>query len=288
MTGMAALEAMIPVLVPVYVVVATGYFWARFGQPFEAPLVDALVHVVGLPCLILFTLARAELPLAELGVVLAAALIAFACFALLGGAALRLARLPEFPGRALVSLPMAGGIALPLAALGFGAKGLAYALVFMTVGAAANAALARARQAAAVPAILALAVAAALSGGGVALPGWAVNTARLLGGFVVAMQLISIGVTLARLRPAALPAGGALAVLRLGVGLGVGLGLAFGLGLDGAARAVVIVQCAMPVALAPLLPTTAEGAAPEPIASAFVVSTLLSLSTLPLLYLLAS
>jgi hypothetical protein len=74
-----------------------------------------------------------------------------------------------------------------------------------------------------------------------------------------------------------------LALLRLGLGLAVGAGVAEAFGLEGVARGVLILDCTMPVAVLNYLLAERYQRSPADVANLVVVSTLLSLVTLPLI-----
>ena len=131
--------------------------------------------------------------------------------------------------------------------------------------------------------IYAVALALALRALGLEPPRWAANTARLLGDCAVPLMLLSLGVTLAGLRPGGLGRAAAMSAVRIGLGFAVGLLVARVLGLEGASRGVVVLESAMPVAVFNYLWAVRYGNAPEEVAGMVLGSTVLSFLTLPLL-----
>jgi predicted permease len=140
------------------------------------------------------------------------------------------------------------------------------------------------------PLTLASLVAVAVIAGGWRVPGWLLNTTELLGGFAVPLMLLSLGMAIGELRITRLGRTTAIALLRLGLGCVTGLALAAWLGFEGAARGVLVLQCSMPIAVFNYLLAQRYGRAPDEVAGAIVISTLLSLLLLPALlaYLLAT
>jgi len=67
------------------------------------------------------------------------------------------------------------------------------------------------------------------------------------------------------------------------MGFAVGVGVAHGLGLEGVARGVVIVECAMPAAVFSYLFAHSYNRRPAEVAGVVVISTALSFATLPAL-----
>lgn len=180
---------------------------------------------------------------------------------------------------------------LPVCLFAFGDEGLALALVFFafgaigtfTVGATiASGSLSYGRIARS-PVFYAVVVAVALELAGIDLPRWAFNTADLLGGIVIPMQLVALGLALSRLRVTSLGRSVALAMLRLVAGGLVGWAVAEAFALGPVASAVVILQSAMPVAVSSYLFAQMYNREPEEVAGMVLVSTLLSFATLPIL-----
>lgn len=119
------------------------------------------------------------------------------------------------------------------------------------------------------------------------LPGWINNTLQVLGGIAIPLMLIALGVSLASLEARSLKDGAIVAVLRLAAGVGVGLGVAELMELEGAARGVVIIQAAMPVAVFNYLFAATYDERPGAVAGSVLISTAISFATLPFLLLLA-
>jgi len=97
----------------------------------------------------------------------------------------------------------------------------------------------------------------------------------------VPLMQFTLGVSIASLALDKLPRALYVSVLRLGMGLGVGVAVADWFSLEGVARGVMIVDCAMPVAVVNSLFAERFGRHPSEVASTVVLSTLLSFLTLP-------
>lgn len=282
------------VTAPVFICAGIGVMWTRLGMAFDNEVVTSLVYNIGAPCLILATFAKVELAPAALAEVAAASFAAYACFAAIGLAALRLARLSPASYLPSLMFPLTGSMGLPVCLFAFGAEGLAFALVFFvlgtvgtfTIGVAIAAGRLSLTTLARTPAIYAVALAVGLEVWGLELPRWALNTTDLLGKLVIPTQLIALGVALARLRVASVGRSAALACLRLGMGVAVGWALAEAFGLTGVARAVIVLQSAMPVAVSNYLFAQMYRREPEEVAGMVLISTVISFATLPLLLLL--
>ena len=88
---------------------------------------------------------------------------------------------------------------------------------------------------------------------------------------------------MARLELGHIPRTLSLSIFRLALGVAVGAGVAEWLDLAPVARGVLILDCAMPVAVFNYMMAERYGRSPAEVAGTVVISTLLALGTLPLL-----
>ena len=285
---------LVPVLVPVFLAVAVGFGWARFRLPFDRDFVTRIVTLVGTPCLAFSAITQFDGDLLALGEIALAAAIAIALFAVVGALVLRLVGQPVAGLLPSLMLPNAGNMGLPVCLFAFGPDGLGLAFGFaavviighFTVGVMLAAGRVDWRELAATPVIWSLVAAVLFQVFDQDVPAWLANTAQLLGGLTIPLMLLSLGVSLASLRIRLLRLSLGLGLLRLGMGAGVGLILGTVLGLDPMAAGVVALQAAMPTAVYNYLMAARYGGPADAVAGTVVVSTILSLCTLPPLILL--
>ena len=285
---------LIPVLVPVFLAIAVGFGWARFRFPFDREFVTRIVTLVGTPCLAFSAITRFDGDLLALGEIALAAAMAIAAFAAIGAVALRLAGQPVTGLLPSLILPNAGNMGLPVCLFAFGPAGLSLGFGFaavviaghFTIGVMLAAGRVDWRELARTPVIWALAAAVLFLALDQPVPAWLANTADLLGGLTIPLMLLSLGVSLASLEVRLLGLSLGLGLLRLGMGAGVGLTLGSVLGLDPVAAGVVALQSAMPTAVYNYLLAARYGGPADAVAGTVVVSTVLSLITLPPLILL--
>src|SRR5262249_48763408 len=114
-------------------------------------------------------------------------------------------------------------------------------------------------------------------------PAWFANTISLIGGLTIPVMLMMLGGTLARLQVATLSRAIVLSALRIGAGAVVGAIVASLFGLPATARAVLILQCAMPVAVYCYLYAERWQCDPEEVAGLVFLSTVASVITVPAL-----
>tara|TARA_R110002072_G_scaffold105447_13_gene230469 strand:+ start:1045 stop:1926 length:882 start_codon:yes stop_codon:yes gene_type:complete len=282
------------IVVPVFICVAFGVLWAKVGTPFDTGLITSLVYNIGVPSLILATFQKVTLDAAAMAEIALASLACYAAFTFLGFLLLRAMRLETVAYLPALMFPLTGSMGLPVAYFAFGDQGLALAIVYFTFGTIGSftigAAIAEgkftSRGILRIPVLYAVAIAVAMQLTGLRLPAWIFNTVDLLGGIVIPAQLVALGFSLLQLRIGGLARSATLGVFRLAMGIAVGFAIAGIFGLDGAARAIVILQSAMPVAVSSYLFAQKFNRRPEEVAGMVVVSTAVSFVTLPFLLLL--
>lgn len=279
------------IMAPVLIVAGIGYGWARSGQAYPTEFVTRLVLNVSTPCLVLSSLSRAEIDLQVFGQVALACVIITLLMAVVGWV---LSRSIKADPKVLVPaymFPNTGNMGLPIALYAFGEPGLALAVGFFvvlsvghfSVGMMLSGAAESWRRLLLNPVILSLCVALVVMVLDLALPRWADNTITLLGSLSIPMMLLTLGVSLASIRPKQLGKGMALGGLRMLCGAAVGWMVALQLGLPPAAQAVVVLQSAMPVAVFNYLFAVKANRSPETVASLVICSTVLSFVFIPLL-----
>jgi predicted permease len=122
-------------------------------------------------------------------------------------------------------------------------------------------------------------------GTGTKPPEWALNTTGLIGGAAIPLNILALGVALARLNITSLKNSVYVSMLRLGTGFTSAFVVTGLLDLDPVTRGVVILQSTGPAALFSYLWAQLYNNSAEQVAGVIMISTLLSLATLPLLLL---
>lgn len=279
------------IIAPLFVIAGIGFIWGRSSQPFDTNMIGTLTVNFGVPCLIFSTMTTLKVSLAAFGTIAGAFTVAVIINALIAAIVLRLMRLDVagyLPGTVF---PNNGNMGLPLCLFAFGDEGLALGISIFVISSLGNFTLGMAvvsgkmspKEIAKTPAIWVTLAALLFLLGDIEPPGWLANTTKIIGGMSIPLMLIALGVSLSRLRVEAAGRSLILAVMRLGLGFGIGVLLAWLFGLEGAARGVLILQCAMPAAVINyIIAVRFERCAVE-VAGLVVASTLISFATLPLL-----
>jgi predicted permease len=281
------------VMSPVFLIAALGYGWALAKLPIDSAFITTFMINVATPCLVFSTLAQMRLEGGELAAMSLASAACMALTAIIAAPLLLALRLPLRVYLPALIFPNAGNMGIPLCLFAFGEPGLGLAVVFFAILAVAQLnlgpAIAAGRtdllQMLRTPLIHAVALALLLQALAISLPRWVANTTTLLGNCAVPLMLVSLGVSLARLRVAGIGRGLAMSVLRLGLGFCVGLMIVWGMDLEGTIRGVVLLESSMPVAVFNYLWAVRYGNAPEEVAGMVLGSTALSFLSLPFLLL---
>lgn len=279
------------ILAPIFTCVLIGFFWSKKGLSYDTDLITSLVTYLGTPCLIFYSLSSVQLlPNTLLNIGLAA-LLANIAFIIIGALVLALFKLPHRVYLQSLSWPNVGNIGLPLCLFAFGEEGLALGVTFfaiyvvfqMTVGVAFVSGTFSPMALFKLPIVPATIVAAFFLFTDFQTPAPLYNTTKLIGDFTIPLMLLTLGVSLARLKVKHLKTAFFLSALRLGMGLGVGVVLVYAMNLSGPSAGVVILQCSMPVAVFCYLFAQVYDQQPEEVAGIVVVSTILGFFFLPVI-----
>ncbi len=279
------------ILLPVFIVAGVGFLWCKFKMPMDRDSVTRLVMNVATPCLVLDSVSKLTLPVAELVTMLVGAVALLIGSALGGAIILRLFRLPRHSFLPALTFGNAGNMGLPLCLFAFGEQGLGLAVAVYLVAVVTQFTLAPAlqdrqpplRTLLTTPVVYGATVGVALLATGTRLPGWLDTTVGLLGDIAIPLSLLILGYCLAELRIKRAPLAVGLGLSRLLLGFGVALAVSHLLGLTGIARGVLVLQGGMPTAVFSYLLSARYDRDPEDVAGIVLVSTLISAASLPFL-----
>lgn len=278
-------------IAPIFLCAAIGYTWARLNIPFEQEFLSKLVLNIGVPALVISTLARVSIAPAQLLQILGAATLVLGSTLLLAWLLCRSLQLPARTYLGPLSFPNTMNMGLPISFFAFGEHGLAVSLgiylivslVHFSVGVALVSGESSITRALKSPVILSGLAAAALVMTNTHLPLWMDRSLSLLGSFVIPVMLITLGVSLSQLHIGDARRSVLLGALRLTVGFCIGLGVAELLDLEGAVRGVVIIQSSMPAAVFNYILAVNYVRSPQAVAGIVVSSTVMSFVSLPFL-----
>ncbi|MDE0061042.1 MAG: AEC family transporter [Defluviicoccus sp.] len=283
------LAEILSVVAPLFVCAGIGFVWGRLEKPFDAEMMTGLALHLGVPCLVFSTLTRLEIDPVAFGEMAGAYTLALVLFMALAAALTRLLRLEARAFIPALTFRNSGNLGLPVCLFAFGEAGLAYGIGCFVIAALSGLTVGRGIYAGSTvfealfrnPIVYAIAVSLAFMIGGIEPPAWLANTVQIVSGMAIPLMVVSLGVALSKIRVVGIGRAAALSALELGVGFAVGVALADLFGLAGVARGVLILQCAMPVAVHNYVFAQVYRRSPETVAGMVVMSSLLACFTLP-------
>jgi predicted permease len=277
------------VIIPVFFIVAVGYFYARRVRPDLAGFNRIVLDVMS-PLVVYTALAGKEFRLADHALLLAGGAALILLTGLLASAVARATRTDP---RSLVPVVMftnCGNMGLPLAMLAFGPGGFGAAvalfsntnLIHFSLGARITSAHAGTRELLLSPLMLASALGFASAASGLRPPEVLFTGMKMLGEAMLPLMLFALGARLTQLRREDVPRGLLGAFARPLVGLAVGVPLAALLGLQGVARAQLILFASLPPAVMQFLLAERYRQEPERVAAMILLGNALAVVFVPL------
>jgi hypothetical protein len=282
---------LLSVVAPVLVIALVGLVWARSGAHFDEVSISRLVLNVGIPCLVFRSLTSLDVPPVELARMAGLAAAVMSMFAVGGLAVLKAMKLPAHTYLGPLVFANSGNIGLPICLFAFGDAGLALGMAYFAVSSTCHVVLGGPLFAGSFslrpffrsPLTWAVVVTVGVVASGVTVPMWIARTTTLLGDIAIPLMLLTLGVSLSKMHPESLGRSIILSFVRLGLGVSAGLLLTTLLGVDGLTRKVLVLQASMPVGVLNYLFAHRYGRSPEQVASLVLVSTLLSVMSIPAL-----
>jgi predicted permease len=275
---------------PVFLLAAVGFIWVKLGFEYRVQFVTRLAMTLSVPCLIFVALMETKVDAGaltdvSLAAVVAYALVTAAFFLLVTGA-----RLPRPTYLSPLIFGNTGNLGLPLALFAFGQEGLGFAVVIFAIMAVWSFTFgiwivtgggnpARVLKE---PMVTATLLGALFLWQGWETPTFLTNTLRLTGQMAIPLMLVTLGVAVARLHPARLGQAFWLAAAKVALCVAIGWGVGRWFDLAPVPFAVLVLQLSTPVAVTSYLIAEKYAADSDAVAGLVVVSTLLSVVTLPL------
>ena len=276
---------------PVFLLAAVGYAWVKLGFEYRVEFVTRLAMTLSVPCLIFVALLKTEIEPDALAALSLASLVAYVLVAIAFFFIVTLWKLDTATYLAPLIFGNTGNLGLPLALFAFGEVGLGYAVIVFAVMAIISFTLGvwLVSGSGSPAKVIKEPLVAATVLGAIFLwqdwrpPEFLFNSLDLIGQMAIPMMLITLGVAIARLEIRAVGQAIVLSVLKVVICVICAWGVSLWFALDPVAAAVLIVQVATPVAVTSYLLAEKYGADAQPVAGLVVVSTLLSVVTLPLI-----
>ena len=276
------------VIIPVFLIVAIGYGYARRHRP-DLSTFNRIALDVLAPVLVYSALAAKDFQLADHVLLLIGGTVLILGSGLL---AWPLARAFGVQPRTLVPVVMfnnCGNMGLPLALLAFGQAhfGAAVALFSVSnlfhfsIGARITSASARTRDLLTSPLMIGTALGFASALTDVRPPDVLLAGMKLLGDALLPMMLFALGVRLTSLTRNGLALGLLGALARPLLGLAIGIPLAWALGLEGAARGQLLLFAALPPAVMQFMLAERYRQEPDKVAAMIMLGNALAVVFVP-------
>ena len=252
--------------------------------------VTRLAMTLATPCLIFTALMKTEIDRAALADLLFAAIMAYGALTLVFWGLTAVLGLERRTYLSPLIFGNTGNLGLPLALFAFGQAGLGYAVVVFAVAgiwgftfgvwlvSQGGSPLRVLKE----PLVAGTLLGALFLWQGWQTPPWLTNSLELIGQMAIPLMLITLGVAVARLSPGRLGQAIWLSALRVVICLCIGVVVGQFFALESVAMAVLILQLSTPVAVTTYMLAAKYGADGEAVAGMVIVSTLLSIVTLPL------
>ncbi|NIZ61880.1 transporter [Sedimentitalea sp. CY04] len=279
------------IVAPVFILAATGFGWIKFGFEYRIQFVTRLAMTLAVPCLIFTALMKTDLDKSTLSTFLMASIAGYGVIAVVALGLVRFAGLNQRTYLAPLIFGNTGNLGLPLSLFAFGEAGLGYGVVVLAVtsilsftfGIYLVAGKGAGSKVLKEPIVWATLLGALFLWQDWQTPRFLTNALDLIGQMAIPMMLITLGVAVARLTPGKISwaIGVSLAKLLVCIAVGWGIGLLFAL--DHVAFGVLVLQLSTPVAVTAYLLAEKFEADSEAVAGMVMVSTLMSVVSLPLL-----
>jgi predicted permease len=279
------------IVAPVFILALVGFTWVKLGFEYRVEFVTRLAMTLAAPCLMFTALMKTEIEPTSLTALSIASLVTYASVTLVFAIGLKIIGLEQRTYLVALVFGNTGNLGLPLALFAFGPEGLSYALVVFAVMAvlsftfgiwvvSGGGSIVRALKE---PIVGATLLGALFLWQGWQTPMFLTNALELIGQMLIPLMLITLGVAVARLAPGRIGQAIFLSTIKIVVCSAIAFGIAHIFGLNDVARAVLVVQIATPVAVTSYLLAEKYGGDADAVAGLVVVSTTMSVATLPLL-----
>lgn len=276
---------------PVFLLAAVGFAWVKLGFEYRVAFVTRLAMTLSVPCLIFVALMKTQVDPSALADLSMASFVAYFAVGIASFVVVALFRLDRQTYLAPLIFGNTGNLGLPLALFAFGQTGLEYAVVVFavmailsfTIGIWMVAGAGSFTRVLKEPLVAATLLGALFLWQGWQTPVFLTNTLELVGQMAIPIMLITLGVAVARLEIRRVGLAVVLAILKVVICAGAAYLASRWFALPPIAAAVLIVQVATPVAVTSYMLAEKYGADAQTVAGLVVVSTLLSVITLPLI-----
>jgi predicted permease len=267
-----------------------GFVWVKRGNEYRVAFVTQLAMTLSVPCLIFVALMKADIDHEVMTVTFLAACVAYLAVTVVFTIVVKVMGLNVRTYLAPLIFGNTGNLGLPLALFAFGEIGLSYAIIIFAVMAIYSFSFGiwlvsgggSVMKIIKEPLVTATLLGALFLYQGWQTPLWLTNTLELIGQMAIPLMLITLGVALARLKADSFGRAFGLSIFKAVVCVGLAWVTGMYFELNPIALAVLVMQVSTPVAVTSYLLAEKYGADAGEVAGLVVVSTLLSVITIPI------
>ncbi|UWQ91717.1 AEC family transporter [Rhodobacteraceae bacterium M382] len=279
------------IVAPVFLLAGIGFTWVKLGFEYRLQFVTRLAMTLAVPCLIFVALMQTEIDRAALGRFALAGLAGYGALTVVFIVIVRILRLERRTFLSPLIFGNTGNLGVPLCLFAFGTEGLGYAIVMLALSAVYSftygiylvAGRGSALKIVKEPMVWATLAGAVFLWQGWETPKFLTNTMDLIGQMAIPLMLLTLGVAVARLTPSKIIQAFWLSAMKVVVCALIGWGVGWIFDLGPTAMGVLVLELATPVAVTSYLLAEKYGADAESVAGMVVVSTLMSVASLPVL-----
>ena len=288
---MSTFIIVIQIVAPVFLLAAVGFSWVRLGYEYSVTFITRLAMTLSVPCLIFVALMDAKIDATLLEATFWSSVVAYLLVTVVIFAVVKLGRLEPSTYLHPLIFGNTGNLGLPLALFAFGEEGLSLAVIIFAVMAVYSFSLGiwmvsgkgSGSKVLKEPIVYGSLLGALFLYNGWHTPVWLTNTLQLAGQMAIPLMLITLGVALARINARRFVRPLLLSLIKVVACTAIAVAVGLYFELNRVALAVLIVQLATPVAVTSYLLAEKYGADSETVAGLVVVSTVVSIFTLPVL-----
>jgi predicted permease len=279
------------IIFPIFFLGAIGFFWEKLNKDYPVEFVTKLTMNIALPCLIFTSLMKTNIQSEILNLLIVSTLVSYFLITFLCFLFVRLKQISIPTFLSPMVFGNTGNLGLPLAFFAFGNDGLSYAVIIFAVMAIFSSTfgiwvvsgeknlLKLLKEPIAWGALLG----SLLLYFNIQTPIFLTRSLELTGQIAIPVMLITLGVSVARLRPINLSQGFIIVGYRTLVCLLIATCISLILNLPSMAKAILILQLSTPVSVTSYLISERFNRDPNEVASLVIISTLLSILYIPVI-----
>lgn len=283
----------INVILPTFFTILVGFAIGKLLR-FDVKTIIDVVFYTGLPALTFTSILNQNIVILEAAKIWGAAILVSIGCAALGWILFKILREKHSGLYLPISLPNTVNVPFPIITLAYGPAGLFFATLYYipnvillySLGiyvAAGKDWLHNLKTMLKVPTLYAAILALVLNFNHVKVPTMVMNPLNFIGGMTIPIVVLTLGISLSRVKITSIPITLWSSLIRLGGGLAIGFLVAYLFDLTGLARNVVVLMSAMPAAVNTYTITEKYNNEPDLVASVVMVTTVASLLIIPFL-----